>query len=147
VTDPGFDGALESEDVVEDEGVLDPSDTLETDDLDADVLDTGVDAGDGYRGSDRYGTTLTEQERGESFDDLLAEQEPDAPPDQRWTDEEQPEDVGGTREPRAGRLRYRDEDPEPVEEADLVATDVGIDGGGASAEEAAVHLTDDPPFH
>jgi len=27
-----------------------------------------------------------------------------------------------------------------------VATDVGIDGGGAAAEEAAVHLTDEPPF-
>lgn len=28
-------------------------------------------------------------------------------------------------------------------EADLVATDAGIDGGAASAEEAAVHTVDD----
>ena len=29
------------------------------------------------------------------------------------------------------------------QEADLVADDVGIDGGAASAEEAAVHIIDD----
>jgi hypothetical protein len=27
-----------------------------------------------------------------------------------------------------------------------VALDVGIDGGGAGAEEAAVHLVEDPPY-
>jgi hypothetical protein len=30
------------------------------------------------------------------------------------------------------------------EEADAVAWDAGVDGGGASAEEAAIHLVDDP---
>ena len=36
-----------------------------------------------------------------------------------------------------------DEGLHPDREPDLVAEDVGIDGGAASAEEAAVHLTDE----
>jgi hypothetical protein len=36
-----------------------------------------------------------------------------------------------------------DEGAHPGEEADLVAHDTGIDGGGATAEEAAVHVVDD----
>jgi hypothetical protein len=36
-----------------------------------------------------------------------------------------------------------DEGAHPDSESDLVAQDVGIDGGGAGAEEAAVHLTDE----
>jgi hypothetical protein len=33
-----------------------------------------------------------------------------------------------------------------MDDGDLVAYDAGIDGAGASAEEAAVHVTDDPPW-
>jgi hypothetical protein len=36
-----------------------------------------------------------------------------------------------------------DEGAHPDSEPDLVAHDVGIDGGAAGAEEAAVHLTDE----
>ena len=36
-----------------------------------------------------------------------------------------------------------DEGAHPDREPDLVARDVGIDGGAAGAEEAAVHLTDE----
>ena len=36
-----------------------------------------------------------------------------------------------------------DEGAHPDTEPDLVAQDVGIDGGGAGAEEAAVHVTDE----
>ena len=46
-------------------------------------------------------------------------------------------------DPRAGRLVAEDEGAHPDEEADLVARDTGIDGGGASAEEAAMHVVDD----
>ncbi|WP_220096646.1 DUF5709 domain-containing protein [Mycolicibacterium doricum] len=49
-------------------------------------------------------------------------------------------EVGG---PRAGRLVAPDQGFGEDDEADLVATDVGIDGGGASAEEAAVHVIDE----
>lgn len=130
---------LEDDDTPEDDGVLDPADSLETDDLRADVLDTGIDAGEGYRGSTRYGTTLAEEKRGESLDDLLAEQEPDPAPDLPWVDENQPEDLGRTQQRRAGRLSLPSEDPGSDEELDLVAIEAGVDGGAASAEEAAVH--------
>ncbi|OEV03210.1 DUF5709 domain-containing protein [Streptomyces oceani] len=41
---------------------------------------------------------------------------------------------------RAGRLLAPDEGTHPDREKDTVGTDVGIDGGAASAEEAAVHV-------
>ncbi|GAA2063973.1 DUF5709 domain-containing protein [Catenulispora yoronensis] len=44
---------------------------------------------------------------------------------------------------RSGRLVAPDEGAHPDRETDLVAEDVGIDGGAASAEEAAVHVVDD----
>ena len=46
-------------------------------------------------------------------------------------------------QPRSGRLVAEDEGTHPDTEPDLVAQDVGIDGGAATAEEAAVHLTDE----
>ena len=130
----------------QDDGVLEPSDSLESDDLRSDPLDTGVDAGEGYRGATRFGTTPNEEGRGESLDDLLAEEEPDDGDNDEWTDEDQPRDDGRTTEPRAGRLLAEDEGAHEDDDKDLVAFDVGIDGGAASAEEAAVHLTEDPPY-
>jgi hypothetical protein len=141
--DPGmsYDG-----EPAEDDGVLEPADSLETDDLEADVLDTGIDAGEGYRGATRFGTTPEEERRGESLDQLLGEEEPDAAADDAWTDEDDPRDDDRTQDPRSGRLVAPDEGAHGDAEADSVATDVGVDGGAAGAEEAAVHLTDEPPF-
>jgi hypothetical protein len=48
-------------------------------------------------------------------------------------------DFGG----RAGRLVAPDEGAHGDDEAESIGTDVGIDGGAASAEEAAVHLEPD----
>ena len=129
-------------DDIEDEGVLDASDTLEGD-LVADPLDTGVAPADRWSGANRFGTTAAEARIGESLDRRLAQEEPDVdaladPPD----DEDEIVRRGYEREPRAGRL-------EPLElsadgETDMLARDVGIDAGGASAEEAAMHIVDDP---
>jgi hypothetical protein len=47
-------------------------------------------------------------------------------------------------QPRAGRLVEPDEGLESDTEKDMIAYDAGISGAGASAEEAAVHLTDEP---
>ena len=47
-------------------------------------------------------------------------------------------------QPRAGRLVEPDEGLECDTEKDMIAYDAGISGAGASAEEAAVHLTDEP---
>ena len=44
---------------------------------------------------------------------------------------------------RAGRLVAPDQGFGEDVDADLLADDVGIDGGAASAEEAAVHIIDD----
>jgi hypothetical protein len=139
-------GTSYGDEPAEDDGVLDPSDSLETDDLGADVLDTGIDAGEGYRAATRFGTTATEERDGESLEQLLAEEEPDLADDPEWTDEDDARDDDATSEPRAGRLVAPDEGARGDEETDAVALDVGIDGGAASAEEAAVHLSDEPPF-
>jgi hypothetical protein len=47
-------------------------------------------------------------------------------------------------QPRAGRLVEPDEGLESDTEKDMIAYDAGISGAGASAEEAAVHITDEP---
>ncbi len=116
----------------------------------------GVIAPQRWSAAIRSGTTAAEQEAGESLDRLLAEEEPDIVLD---VDDEQPEDIAGDEEagdedvdglllddgpdPRAGRLVAEDEGAHPADEADLVAHDAGIDGGAATAEEAAVHVVHD----
>jgi hypothetical protein len=132
--------------VSEDDGVLEPADSLETDDLRGDILDTGVDAGEGYRGATRYGTTSREERRGESLDQLLAEEEPEQTVDALWTDEDVPSDEDRTRFPRSGRLVAPGEGSRSDAAGEAVAFDAGVDGGGAAAEEAAMHETDEPPF-
>jgi hypothetical protein len=55
-----------------------------------------------------------------------------------------PADAFAEQEPRAGRLVEPDEGLESDTEKDMIAYDAGISGAGASAEEAAVHITDEP---
>jgi hypothetical protein len=128
------DSELGPESGVDDEGVLDASDTLEGDPGD-DPLDPGILPADRWSAGERYGTTAAEEEAGESLDQLLAEEEPDVDP---YAEDYQ----DTTPDPRAGRLVAQDEGSHPDAEPDLVAEDVGIDGGAASAEEAAVHRID-----
>ena len=138
--------SVPSWDDVEDEGVLDATDTLD-DDAVEDPLDTGIAPADGWSGANRFGTTAAEQRAGESLDQRLAEEDPDLDP---GTDRSEDEDDlirrGYETEPRSGRLvaddpsGYAGQDVEP----DAVGWDVGINGGGASAEEAAMHIVDDP---
>ena len=130
--------------VAEDDGVLDASDTLD-DDRVADPLDTGVAAADRWSGANRYGTTPAEERAGESLEQLLSEEEPDTDPYADAADDEDELTRRGYEEdPRAGRLVAEDEGIGGDEEADLVGRDAGIDAGAASAEEAAVHVVDDP---
>jgi hypothetical protein len=120
---------------MDDEGVLDASDTLEGDPGD-DPLNPGIIPADKWSAGERFGTTAAEEEAGESLDQLLAEEEPDLDPYADGDDSEYEPD------PRAGRLVAEDEGEGEDDEPDLVARDVGIDGGAASAEEAAVHRLD-----
>lgn len=59
-------------------------------------------------------------------------------------DTEVPSDDFAEEEPRAGRLVEPDEGLESDTEKDMIAYDAGISGAGASAEEAAMHITDQP---
>ena len=127
---------------LEDDGTLDASDTLDGDPGD-DPLDTGILPADRWSAGEGFGTTLAEERAGESLDQLLAEEEPDPDPYAEAAETEDDPLTGDDLEPRAGRLVAEDEGSHPDTEADLVARDVGIDGGAASAEEAAVHVQDD----
>ncbi|SCF21077.1 DUF5709 domain-containing protein [Micromonospora mirobrigensis] len=131
-------------DDVEDDGVLDASDTL--DDGVGDPLDTGIAASDRWSGADRFGTTAAEERAGESLEQLLAEEEPDVTGDDpdAYGDEDELTPRGYERDPRAGRLVDSDEGFGEDDEPDSVGRDVGVDAGGASAEEAAVHVVDGP---
>ncbi len=81
---------------------------------------------------DPYELADAEAERGD-LASLVAEESP--------TEGEITPDADGA---RAGRLVAEDEGVRTDTEKDLVATDVGIDGAAAGAEEAAVHVVDDP---
>ncbi|ATW46995.1 DUF5709 domain-containing protein [Streptomyces xantholiticus] len=98
-------------------------------------------------GVGKYGTTGEEQQRGETLDQRLAQETPDVQEpggdgigDLEDGDGEPVDQEAGGR--RAGRLAPVD-DPAPRRPSDVIARDVGIDGGAASAEEAAMHVTDD----
>lgn len=144
---------------LEDYETQDSYDTLDGR-LGNDPLDRGVAPPERWSAAIRYGTTAEEQDRGESLDQLLAEEEPDFAPE---IDDERPEDIAGDEaaadedidglllddgpDPRAGRLVTADEDGYPLDDdADLVARDVGIDGAAATAEEAAVHVVDEDDY-
>ena len=148
----------ESEDL-EDYQVQDTTDTLIGAPGD-DPLDRGVVPPERWSAGVRYGDTAAEQSEGESLDQLLAEEEPDDTLD--LDDEDDDLDVEGDEDagdedvdglllddgpdPRAGRLVAEDEGAHPDEEEDLVARDVGIDGGAATAEEAAMHVVEEDDY-
>jgi Family of unknown function (DUF5709) len=143
---------------LEDYEVLDTSDTL-TGEPGDDPLDRGVVTPERWSAGMRFGTTAGEQQEGESLDRLLAEEEPDVAFD---ADDEEPSGVAGDEDaadedidglllddgadPRAGRLVAEDEGAHADSEADLVASDTGIDGGAATAEEAAMHVVDEDDY-
>jgi hypothetical protein len=129
-----------------DSGVLEPEDSLDA--RGSDPLDEGWSPAERPWAVDDWGTTGDEEERGESLDGRLARELPeprdadgDGLGDASDTDGELlDEEVGDA---RAGRLAEDDDGTGADTEAELTAWDRGIDGGAASAEEAAVHLVDD----
>jgi hypothetical protein len=105
-------------------------------------LDEGYSPPEKWSVAEGYGNTPLEEELGETLDMRLAQEEPEPDPYELAATET--EDVGGeVGSVRAGRLVDEDQGLGPDEEKDLVGMDVGIDGAGASAEEAAVHVIDD----
>ncbi|MEU8157392.1 DUF5709 domain-containing protein [Micromonospora sp. NPDC048986] len=130
--------------VVEDDGVLDASDTLD-DDRVGDPLDTGIIAEDHWTAANRFGTTPAEERAGESLEQHLAQEVPDVDPyAEGGDDEDELTRRGYEAEARAGRLVAYDEGVREDDEDEAVAWDAGIDAGAASAEEAAIHVVEDP---
>jgi hypothetical protein len=130
--------------VQDDEGLLEPEDTLDARGP-AEVLDEGYSPPERPWAVESWGTTAEEQHRRESLEGRLAREVPekdasdsDGLGDASDTDGELlDEEVG---DERAGRLTRPDRGMSGPQETDLFASDVGIDGAAASAEEAAVHL-------
>jgi uncharacterized protein DUF5709 len=115
----------------------------------ADPLDEGYSPPEKWSAAQGFGNTPYEESLGESLEQRLAQEEPDDVFTGDDVDEEADEqsedglDEVGTR--RAGRLL----DPDRGlgrgmdTESAMIGEDVGIDGAGASAEEAAVHIIDE----
>jgi hypothetical protein len=111
------------------------------------LVDRGVDdiLDEGYSPPEKW----KELRDDETLDELLAEEEPDPAmqlgddddPDSDFPEDFSEDDEVGDR--RAGRLVAPDEGVNADDESDMLASDVGIDGSAASAEEAAVHVIDD----
>ena len=131
----------------EDDNQLQPEDTLIDRGVD-DVLDEGYSPPERPYGRGAYGPS-------ESIDQQLAEEEQDplsrignaldADEQQRSDEAERESEFPQRREVgrvRAGRLVAPDRGYGEDTEAELVAEDVGISGGAASAEEAAMHIID-----
>jgi hypothetical protein len=130
-----------------DSGLLEPEDSLDDRGV-ADVLDEGYSPPERAWELNDYGLTAREAAEHESLSGRLARELPDfmvadgdGLGDASDTDGELYDNEVGTA--RSGRLV----DVEPAGEIDdfayLYAVDIGRDGGGASAEEAAVHIVAD----
>jgi hypothetical protein len=148
--EPGDDGSGADPD-----DIVDLDQAFGDDDVDGTVFETSYSPPERSNG-DRFGTTWSEEEQGESLDQRLAQEVPDPAlaSDLGGDDEDDVDRVDSSTVPddqlsygeiggdRAGRLVDPDEGLGPDEEKDLVGDDVGIDEGAASAEEAAVHIID-----
>ncbi|MFG2934927.1 DUF5709 domain-containing protein [Streptomyces sp. NPDC048282] len=133
--------------VQDDAGLLDASDTLDYR-AGEEALDEGYSPPERPWAVEHTGVTAAEAQRGETLDERLAEEVPDLVVPEgddlgdTWdTDGELLDDEVG--DDRAGRLLAPDEGAHEVTDSDLFASDRGLDGAGASAEEAAMHVIPD----
>jgi hypothetical protein len=104
-----------------------------------DMLDEGYAPPDHWSTAEKYGTTASEQAKGETLEQRLEQEEPEVEDD--W--DEDFIDDGEVGAERAGRLVDPNVGIGEDQEGDLIGEDVGIDGAGASAEEAAMHVVPD----
>lgn len=120
--------------------------------LDEDEVDIGPEEsyspGERPRALTAWGVTEREAAAREDLDHRLAREEPEISDAPKWDGIGDATDTDGepidhqVGDARAGRLVIGDVDPADPR-SDYWAYDVGVDGAGASAEEAAVHLVPD----
>lgn len=107
-----------------------------------DVLDEGYVTGENWSPAQGFGNTAKEMRQGETLEMRIVQELPEPVKDETpWNPEAEPREVG---KQRAGRLvDANDGIPGLDTEAQSIGRDVGIDGGAATAEEAAMHIIDD----
>lgn len=128
----------------------------------AEPLDEGYSPPEKWSAAQGFGNTPLEESMGESLDQRTDQEVPEPDPyavadaeaergdlaplvaEDSADGEAVQADVEHADGERAGRLVAEDEGARTDTEKDLVATDVGIDGAAAGAEEAAVHVEEDP---
>jgi hypothetical protein len=106
-------------------------------------LDEGYSPPEKWSVGQGYGNTPLEEELGETLDQRIAQEEPE--PDPYAEEDVEDIDDGEVGNARAGRLVAPDEGAGEDEDSEMFADDAGIDGAGASAEEAAMHVVNDWP--
>jgi len=105
-----------------------------------DALDEGHALPERLPATHDFGTTAEEQRRGESWQQRLLQEEPDVDPSMVPEPREDELEVIVRGVARTGRLAASETGPTD----DVIARDVGVDGGAASAEEAAMHVVEEP---
>lgn len=134
---------------MEDEGIPDMDDTLASKEATGDAQEGLIVPRDHPIAADDFGTTAAEESAGESLDGRLARELPDTlspevealdADDRDIADQPFVADGDGY---AVGRLVESDEGARSDTEAELTARSAGIDRGGFSAEEAAMHLDPD----
>ncbi|MEU8953217.1 DUF5709 domain-containing protein [Streptomyces sp. NPDC048518] len=131
----------------EDAAPLDLQDAVDERTYD-DMLDEGYSPPEKPLGVTKTGTTAAEQHEGESLDERLRQEVPDTGQPDGDGVGDLPDGEGEPVDPeagaeRAGRLVAPDEGAHEDTTKEAVATDEGIDGGAAGAEEAAMHVVSD----
>lgn len=132
----------EPADPFEEEGLASPDPTLELEHLSGDSYDDQPVPGDRPAGVDEYGTTAAEEAAGEPLDLKLSREMPDVDPDAATADDSDAaaDPFPADDDERVGRLVQPDQGMPDDEEKDEVASSVGTDLGGFSAEERAMHI-------
>jgi hypothetical protein len=136
------DYAVEVPDESEQLDQLQPDETLVSRGV-ADVLDEGFVTPENWSPAQGFGNTRAEMRQGETLEQRIQQEAPEPVKDETpWNpDPSEPREVG---KKRAGRLvDAQGGVPGEDKVSEAVGRDVGIDGGAASAEEAAMHIIDD----
>ena len=171
MSDGSYESINENEPINDNDNAIDQDRMFGEDDGGDDAMDRGYSPPERPRELDAFGTTVAEQRAGETLDQRLAQEEPDPamevdlvegePPVRAGEGGGVPDDIdagfgevpddafddgvlddGEVGEARAGRLVDPDQGLGEDVDKDLIGYDVGIDGGAASAEEAAMHIVD-----